>query len=147
MEDQFIFPSTRSRVLALLKLGGGLAAVYILYLATLAYMHARYVWLRVPCELLTSTQIVVVAAAVVLAVLVVAGGRTVWRVWRSGQVPAPGTAVLFKRAVYVGWWQRVYMASMVLTVVVFICLLAQLLGFFVFASGGPHLFSMRACAA
>jgi hypothetical protein len=147
MEDQFIFPSKRSRVVALLKVGGRLAAVYILYLAALAYMHARYVWLHVPCELVTSTQIVVVAAAVVLAALSVAAGYAAWRVWRSGQVPAPGTAMLFKRAVYAGWWQRVYTASMVIAVVVFISLLAQLLGFFVFASGGPHLFSIHACAA
>ena len=147
MEGQFIFPSKRSRVVALLKLGGGLVAVYVLYLAALAYMQARYVWLRVPCELVTSTQVVVVAAAVVLAVFAIAAGYTSWRVWGSGRVPAPGTAVFFKRNVYVGWWQRVYTASMVIAAVVSIWLLVQLLGFFVFVSGGPHLFSIHVCVA
>lgn len=147
MEPQFILPSFRSRVIVLLKVAGNLVAVYILYLAAMAYVHARYVWPQVPCALVASTQVVVVAAAVVLVVLAAAAGHDGWRVWRSGQVPAPGTAVLFKSMVYVGWWQRMYVASMAAAVVSFIWLLTNLLGFFVFALGGPHLFSVHACAA
>ena len=131
----------------LLKFGGNLVVVYILYLAGLAYAHARYVWSHIPCTSVTSTQVVVAAAAVALAMLAAAVGYDGWGVWRSGQVPAPGTAVFFKSAVYIGWWQRLYVASMGIAVVALIWLLVQLLGFFVFASGGPHLFSTHACAA
>ena len=146
MEQQFILPSFRSRVTMLLKIGVNLVAIYVLYLAAMAYVHARYVWPRMPCTLIASTRVIVVVAAIVLAGLAIAAGRYGWRIWRSGQVPAPGTAVFFKSTVYVGWWQRMHVASMAVAVMLCIWLLANLLRFFVFASGGPHLFSIHACA-
>lgn len=139
----YITPTPRERLLALGKallppFGGAAifltARLYDRHAADLPF-HEQLPWMWVVVAMVTT----------MLATFAYLSGRSAFRIWRSGQYPAPGTSVLFRTRVHTGWWARTNAIAYAIVSLVFAALLAALLGMFAFPEAGLLSVGVRAC--
>lgn len=143
MVESVISPTPRQRTVALLKALSPLAVVVALHFGARAYTTS--VAPLPPCDGLTGMRLAVLSVALVLLGFTLALLRTGIRVWCSGQLPAPGTSVLFSTRVSVGWWARANAISSLIFGGLFAVALGLLVNYFVFSEVGLYLFGFRRC--
>lgn len=139
----YITPTPRERRLALGKallppLGG--AAIFLT--ARLYDRHAADLSL---CEQLPWMWVVVVMATTMVASLAYLCGRSAFRIWRSGQYPAPGTSVLFRTRVHTGWWARTNAIAYAIVSLVLAAFLAAFLNMLVFPDAALFDLGQHSC--
>jgi hypothetical protein len=139
----YITPTPRQRLIALAKislppLGGG-----ALFLT--AHLYDRHAAELPFCEQLPWMWVVVVMATAVLASFACLSGRSAFRIWRSGQYPAPGTSVSFRTRVHTGWWARTNAIAYAIVSLVFAAFLVAFLSMFVFPEAGLFGLWLRGC--
>lgn len=139
----YITPTPRERLLALGKallppLGGAAifltARLYDRHAADLPF-HEQLPWMWV----------VVVMVTTMLATFAYLSGRSAFRIWRSGQYPAPGTSVLFRTRVHTGWWARTNAIAYAMMSLLFAVFLAAFLNMLVFPDAGLLDLGPRGC--
>jgi RsiW-degrading membrane proteinase PrsW (M82 family) len=143
MEDRFIIPTTKQRAVALLKALAPLIAAYALVVASRFYASST-AGLSV-CAQLPWVRVAVLVGISVLVTLGCLSYRSGTRIWKSGQSPAPGTSVLFKRRAYTGWMAKSEAITMFAFTAFSAVALAALLKFFVFSEAGLFIAGLRAC--
>lgn len=139
----YITPTPRQRLIALARillplLGGG-----ALFLT--AHLYDRHAAELPFCEQLPWMWVVVVMATAVLASFACLSGRSAFRIWRSGQYPAPGTSVSFRTRVHTGWWARTNAIAYAIVSLVFAAFLVAFLSMFVFPEAGLFGLWLRGC--
>jgi hypothetical protein len=139
----YIIPTPRERLIAFGKtllppLGG--AALFLT--ARLYDRHAADLPL---CEQLPWAWVVVVMVTTVVASFACLCGRSAFRIWRSGQYPAPGTSVFFRTRVHTGWWARTNAIAYAIVSLVFAAFLVAFLSMFVFPESGLFGLGLRGC--
>lgn len=139
----YITPTPRQRLIALARillppLGGG-----ALFLT--AHLYDRHAAELPFCEQLPWMWVVVVMATAVLASFACLSGRSAFRIWRSGQYPAPGTSVSFRTRVHTGWWARTNAIAYAIVSLVFSAFLVAFLSMFVFPEAGLFGLWLRGC--
>lgn len=143
MVERVITPTPGQRTIALLKALSPAAVVVALHFGGRAY--TSNVAPLPLCDQLTGMRLAVLFVALVLLGFMLALLRTGLRAWRSGQFPAPGTSVLFRTRVSVGWWARASAISMLILASLFAVALGYLLNYFVFSEVGPYLLGFSRC--
>lgn len=102
MTDSFITPTPRQRLLALAKI----VTPYLVLFGI--FLMARSIAARDPCgngcEFLPTLRLVVGTGLAILVALALFFASKGLRVLRSGQVPPPGTWVLFRTRIHTGAW-------------------------------------------
>lgn len=139
----YIAPTPRERLIALGKallppLGG--AAFFLT-----GRLYDRHAAGLPFCEQLAWMWVVAVMATAVVASFSYLCGRSAFRIWRSGQYPAPGTSVFFRTRVHSGWWARTNAIAYAIVSLLFAAFLVAFLNIFVFPDGGLLTLGLRGC--
>jgi len=145
MADQSIHPTVRSRVKALLSLAVPLGVALALGFG--ANQYAAYVAPLPVCDQLPWVRVAVLLGALSLLAIVAGFLRSGLRIWRSGQSPAPGTAVFFTTKVSTGWWAYANAVSLFLVSALAGAALVAQLRFSVFSEFGMYVLGLRSCGA
>jgi len=145
MKEHLIVPTPKSRIVALSKLAIWPLVAYGLLQAS--RHHLSHVAILQHCAQLPWLRIYVLVATMVLTGLSVLVARNGWRIWRSGQYPAPGTSVLFATRIRTGWWARLDTIIMFALSAFSVALLIALLEYFVFSEVGLYVLGLRGCEA
>ncbi len=143
MEDSFIVPTLKQRAIALLKVLAPLVVAYTLFVA--ARFYTSHVAVLPVCAQLPGLRVVVATGTVVLLALACLSYRSAVRIWRSGESPAPGTSVLFKRRIVKGWRARSDAAAALFIAALSAAALVAFLRFFVFSEAGQFILGLRSC--
>lgn len=139
----YITPTPRERRLALGKaLLPPLAGAIIFLTARLYDRHAADLPFH---EQLPWMWVVVAMVTTMLATIAYLSGRSAFRIWRSGQHPAPGTPVLFRTRVHTGWWARTNAIAYAMISLLFAVFLAAFLNMLVFPDAGLFDLGQRGC--
>jgi|GEM_PF-1999808 hypothetical protein len=143
MMNAYIIPTPRQRLIALGKallppFGG--ATIFLT-----ARLYDRNAADLPLCKQLPWMWVVVVMATMVVASFAYLCGRSAFRIWRSGQYPAPGTSVLFRTRVHTGWWARTNAIAYAMISLLLAAFLVALLSMFVFPEGGMLNLGLRGC--
>ena len=143
MEPVFITPTLKQRGIALFKAAIPLMAA--LSIVPLSRFYTAQVSDLSVCAQLPWLRGVVAFGVVILTTLVYFSCRGGLRIWRSGQFPVPGTAVLFKRRVYAGWWARLNAITLFVFSTLLAFALASFLKFFIFSEAGLFIVGLSRC--
>jgi hypothetical protein len=143
MEPAFITPTLKQRGIALLKVTIPLAAA--LSIAPASRFYSDQVECLSVCAQLPWLRGVVALGVVILTAASYFCCRGGLRIWRSGQFPAPGTAVLFKKRVYTGWWARLNAITLFVFAILLAAALASFLKFFIFSEAGSFIVGLQRC--
>ena len=143
MEPVFVTPTLKQRGIAALKAAIPLAVA--LFIVPLSRLYTDEVADLSVCEQLPWLRGVVASGVVVLTVLTYLCCRAGLKTWRSGQFPAPGTAVLFKRRVYTGWWARLNAITFFILAAFLVAALAVFLRVFAFSEAGSFIVGLSRC--
>ena len=145
MTEQIIYPTTRSRANALLRLAVVLGVVFALGFG--ANQYAAHVAPLSACGQLPWIRVAILLGAFGLLATFVVCFRGGLRIWLSGQFPAPGSGVLFATKVSTGWWAYVNAVSLFLFAAVAGAAFVALVRFSVFSEFGMYLLGFRSCGA
>ena len=143
MEDSFVTPTPKDRLIALAKL-----SVPLLCLGAVhgwAHLYSEYVSPLCTCQQLPGLRATIFAAATVLTVLIIATYRYAVRILRSGQYPPPGASILLRRRIVYGWRAVVQAASVLFFTLGLLVFVALLLRHAVLSEVGLYVLGFQAC--
>ncbi|MFC5577016.1 hypothetical protein ACFPOA_03170 [Lysobacter niabensis] len=143
MEPAFITPTLKQRGIALLKVAIPLTA--FLLIAPASRFYSDQTACLSSCEQLPWVRSVVVFGVVVLTLLAYISCRGGIKIWRSGQFPAPGTAVLFRKPIQTGWRARLNAITLFVFAISSATALAFFLKFFIFSEAGMFIVGLSRC--
>ena len=143
MPDIVVAPTPKQRALALLKVSSPLIAVFCF--GFLALQYTNHVAPLPVCEQLPWLRIVFVAAVLLLSSLAYAYFQVGLQTWRSGQSLPPGTSVLFKRKVQIGWSAKANSLAAFFVAAGLVLALAKVVQFFLFSGIGMLIVGLNRC--
>ena len=138
-----ITPTPRQRLIALSRASlPFLAGCAVALAARLYTQHAADL---PPCEQLPWMRVMVTMMVAICTGGAWLSGRSAFRIWRSGQYPAPGTAVLFRTRVRTGRWAHANACAYFVLSILIAAFLVALLNLFLLSEAGLFVIGLRGC--
>lgn len=111
-QEDYIVPTRSMRLRLLAKWLGVMAMILLLGWGVETYNRNVA---RLPfCDGLAWSQLILVAAYLILLTGAFWVGRYAWRIVTTGQMPPPGTLVMFRTKIHRGWFAQLNVVSLTL---------------------------------